>query len=148
MQIRNFSTDDAAAVSDVVCRTLRVTNGPDYPAEVIEEVCEEYSPENLRERSQRCDLMVAEDDGRVVGCAGLDGDWVWGVFVDPDCQGRGVGRLLMDAIERIARNRRVRMLGLHSSTTAADFYRRLGWRPVREILRDGRVHQIVMSRHV
>ena len=42
------------------------------------------------------ETMVYEDKGRVVGFVSLVGNEVGAIFVYPDCQGRGIGRALMD----------------------------------------------------
>src|SRR5689334_1086964 len=44
------------------------------------------------------------------------------VFVAPDVQARGIGRLLMAAIERAARERNIAVLAVPSSVTAETFY--------------------------
>lgn len=42
------------------------------------------------------ETMVYESDGRVVGFLSLIGNDVGAIFVDPDDQGHGIGRALMD----------------------------------------------------
>lgn len=85
-------------------------------------------------------LFVAEDDGQVVGLAGIhvspsleyDGDSakVSVIVVDEAARRRGVGRALLDAVEAEARKRGCVLLFLTTASRrkdAHDFYRRLGW---------------------
>ena len=43
MLIRRFRPEDAEETSGMIAASLRVTNGPDYSAEEIEELVEFYS---------------------------------------------------------------------------------------------------------
>jgi acetyltransferase (GNAT) family protein len=52
-------------------------------------------------------VFVATIGSRVVGTASLDGSVVRTVFVAPDVQARGIGKLLMAEIERTARERNI-----------------------------------------
>ena len=95
------------------------------------------APERVIERklgTQRELFLVAECRGRVVGTVlgGFDGfrGWVYHLAVDPEHRRGGIGRELMQEIER-----RLRALGCpkvnlqireHNSGVRA-FYERLGW---------------------
>ena len=69
-------------------------------------------------------------DGVVgIGLLGPD-ETVRAVYVHPDHVGRGVGSLLLRALEEIARAAGRRLLRLESTATAHDFYRRHGFRDV------------------
>lgn len=79
---------------------------------------------------------VAEVDGRVAGFAigDLAGANVWALFVDPEFEGRGLGRRLHDAmmdwlfaagLERV-------WLSTDPGTRAETFYRAAGWSPAGE----------------
>ena len=87
-------------------------------------------------------LVAHGDDERPVGFAELDArdGVVNACYVDPTEHGRGVGRALMDAIERAARAEGLRQLTLDASLNAVPFYRALGWRetgPARHELAPG-----------
>ncbi|HET9355163.1 MAG TPA: GNAT family N-acetyltransferase [Sphingomicrobium sp.] len=74
---------------------------------------------------------VAVAGGQIVGFAVLDvaRASVWALFVDPDAEGRGVGRRLHARLIEAARERRLPRLILTTSprTRAERFYRISGW---------------------
>jgi GNAT superfamily N-acetyltransferase len=47
----------------------------------------------------RHEIWVMEDRGRVVGFAGLSSGWLDHLYVDPDCQGRGFGSMLLEHVK-------------------------------------------------
>ncbi|HWP40378.1 MAG TPA: GNAT family N-acetyltransferase [Tepidisphaeraceae bacterium] len=83
--------------------------------------------------------LAAVLDGRVVGCATLlRRPWMnqpaWqlrGMAVEPQYQRRGIGTLLLQAIERIVRAEPHSLqLWCNARTPAIEFYRRHGWQCV------------------
>ncbi len=107
-------------------RTTHPISSPD----IIERVVDSFTPTLVRELLGRRTVFVAWIGPRIVGTASLEGGTVRTVFVAPDAQGRGIGRLLMAEVERIARERRLSLLMVPSSATAEPFYRKLGFQPV------------------
>ena len=83
-------------------------------------------------------FLVARQDAGVVGCIGLlllpDGlGEVRRVFVEPSARGRGVGAVLMRAVEDEARSRSVTRLRLDTRTDLVEarrLYARHGYREV------------------
>ncbi|MCP3374021.1 GNAT family N-acetyltransferase [Bradyrhizobium cajani] len=130
--IRPAREDDADQISAVILRALRETNAKDYTAEIIERVERSFSPDAVRQLIGKRTVFVATFGGRVVGTASLDGSVVRTVFVAPDVQARGIGKLLMAEIERTARERSIPSLTVPSSVTAEAFYARLGFAAVRD----------------
>ncbi|WP_369719678.1 N-acetyltransferase family protein [Bradyrhizobium sp. LLZ17] len=143
--IRPALDDDAADISVVILRALRETNAKDYTNEIIETVERSFSPTEVRELIRKRTVFVASIGSRVVGTAGLDGSVVRTVFVAPDVQGRGVGKLLMAEIERTARERNIASLTVPSLVTAETFYARLGFHAVRDSYH-GDERTIIMER--
>ncbi|EFH12848.1 GNAT family N-acetyltransferase [Pseudoroseomonas cervicalis] len=78
---------------------------------------------------------IEAPDGRLLGCvsvfAGDEVTEVSGFYLEPDCQGAGLGRAVMRAIlaEHLDRPARVEVL---KGSRAMDFYRRLGFALVAE----------------
>ncbi|MHA7772084.1 GNAT family N-acetyltransferase [Roseibium sp. M-1] len=79
-------------------------------------------------------VFVAESGGRIAGCAiiGLNGDkaHLMNIAVDPDLKGKGVGRLLIEAVEAYAKENVARELHLATHTGMPEnvaLYSHLGW---------------------
>jgi len=67
------------------------------------------------------------------------------VFVSPDVQAQGIGKLLMAEVERTACKRKISVLAVPSSVTAETFYAGLGFRAVRDSYH-GDERTIIMER--
>lgn len=146
-QIRLATAEDAAAISQVIIRSLRQSNAQDYSPEVIAQVEKSFSPEAVCALLSQRLVFVATVDHRVVATASLDGDVVRSVFVDPIHQGGGLGRQLMATLESIAIDAKIAVLRVPSSITAEGFYIKLGFRKVRDEFH-GAERTIVMERHL
>jgi len=81
-------------------------------------------------------VLVAEEDGRMLGYAAVDvaSGEVDAVFVEPDQHGRGIGARLLAAGEGMARAAGCTRLFLSASLNAVPFYRRAGFIALREAL--------------
>jgi GNAT superfamily N-acetyltransferase len=96
---------------------------------------------------QPFDTIVAEQQ-RLLGMAQLDPATgrLRALFVTPALQGRGLGRILLTAVERLARARGLRALEGAMSMNAVEFYRRAGFaarRGPEQLVRSGVVVPII-----
>lgn len=130
--IRPALDDDAEAISAVILRALRETNAKDYTEEIIARIERSFDANAVRQLIGQRTVFVATIGNRLVGTASLDGSVVRTVFVSPDVQARGIGKLLIAEIERTARERNIPSLTVPSSVTAETFYARLGFNAVRD----------------
>lgn len=143
--IRPALSDDAADISAVILRALRETNAKHYTDETIARIECSFSSDAVRALIAKRTVFVATIGSRVVGTASLDGSVVRTVFVAPDVQARGVGKLLMAEGEHIARARNIPALTVPSSVTAETFYAHLGFKAVRDSYH-GDERTIIMER--
>ncbi|VXD05163.1 GNAT family N-acetyltransferase [Pseudomonas sp. 8Z] len=147
IEIRPARASDAHAISRVIISALHVSNARDYAPEVIERVEQSFSVERVAQLIDTRQVLVAECNRQLLGTASLDGEVVRTVFIDPPMQGQGVGRLLMLAITRLAREQGIAELLVPSSLTARGFYQRLGFELQREVV-DGAERTLVMARRL
>lgn len=134
IEIRNAVRGDALLISDLVRDTIRTSNSMDYPASVIERVVGNFSPDAILRLMGSRVVWIALQNGETVGTASLDGDMARTVFVSPTAQGRGIGRRLMQTVEVAASENGIKVLRVPASLTARDFYARLGYNEVRQVL--------------
>jgi GNAT superfamily N-acetyltransferase len=142
MTVRVARPDEAEAVSALAMRSKAHWG---YDAEFLEACRAEltWTPEQIEQQ----DVLVSEEDGRLLGTTARGGTapdgGLWAVFVDPEQQGRGVGRALAEAVLARAAD-----AGFHTLTIAADpnaegFYLAVGAEKVGEVPSDARVGRIL-----
>jgi GNAT superfamily N-acetyltransferase len=127
MEIRVFRKQDAASLSRLIRKTLLDLDRKDYPESVINNQCENYSKDNIIRHSDKKEIYIAAEGKAIIGTAGLEKNWISGVFVDPDSQNKGVGTILMDHVEGIARKNRYPTVMLGANLAASGFYRKRGY---------------------
>ncbi|MFI7837065.1 GNAT family N-acetyltransferase [Pseudomonas asiatica] len=145
--VRPATSRDAVAISRVVIAALRESNSRDYPPDVIDQVEQSFSPEAITIQLMKRKVFVALLSENIVGTAGLDGDVVRSVFVDPAHQKGGIGRHLMDVIHTTAASAGVGVVRVPSSITAESFYTALGYQKIRDEFH-GAERTIVMEKRL
>ena len=134
MNIRRITDRDAEAVSQVIRTTISISNKKDYPEDLMDRLIEYETPERVLERASWTHFYVVEDDGRIIGCGAIGPYWgkedessLFTIFVHPDMQGKGVGRLIMETLEKDEFFLRAKRIEIPASITALDFYKKFGY---------------------
>lgn len=134
MEIRRFKKTDSPAVSELIAVTMRTSNINDYSAEQLEQAIAYLTPERLIERAGWMHSYVACDGETIVGCGSIGPYWgkedessLFTIFVRPDYQGRGIGRLIIQTLEQDEFFLRAKRIEIPASITALDFYRKMGY---------------------
>ena len=134
MEIRRFKNDDAMELAEVIAETLRVSNSKDYPDSFIEYNIVSHSAEALIERASSSHMYVACDGAQIIGCGAIAGYWgsttesiLLTIFVLPSYQGKGVGRSIIDTLERDEYFLRANRIEIPASITALGFYKKMGY---------------------
>jgi GNAT superfamily N-acetyltransferase len=131
MKIRKFIPEDAKELSTVMRAAVRISNSDDYPPKVIQILCDAYSPEKLLRSARRCHLFVAGEGEKIVGTITLMQNRISRMFVDPKQQRKGIGKKLIQHVERFARKLGLKELKVRASLTAFEFYQKCGYKKTR-----------------
>lgn len=134
MIIRRLREQDAQAVSDLIITTIRISNVGDYPADLMEELVKTQTPEHILQRAFWTHFYVAEDEDAIIGCGAIGPYWgkedessLFSIFVHPDYQGKGIGRAIVETLEKDEYALRARRIEIPASITGLPFYQRMGY---------------------
>jgi ribosomal protein S18 acetylase RimI-like enzyme len=134
MEIRRFKNSDAEEVSALIVTTLRTSNRKDYSEEYIENDVKVLQPNNILERAGWTHFYVVCDNEKIVGCGAIGSYWgkedessLFTIFVLPEYQGRGIGRLIIQTLEKDEYFLRANRIEIPASITATPFYLKMGY---------------------
>ena len=114
-EVRNLS-------AEVGCRFA-------YSAEQLTAWLNRPLPQKMFELLSKGYVLVAEEQHEIVGYGAIDpaNNEVEAIFVIPSLAGRGVGRVLLAALESLALELKLTTLHLSASLNAVSFYRGAGY---------------------
>ncbi len=154
IELRPANCKELALLWELRTRAVAHACASHYSAAVLAAWLAAPAPDSLRRHVAHGGGTVAIEDGSLLGYAVLDaaGGEVDAVFVEPAQQGRGVGAMLMDAIETAALAAGHKRLFLSASLNAVPFYQRAGFAAVREELYPHRsgiaIPSVYMEKHL
>ena len=134
MEIRKFRQEDAEETAQIISDTLKTSNSKDYSKKYIDDNISSHSADVLIERAKEGHMYVVCDKQKIIGCGAIAGYWgsttesiLLTIFVLPEYQGKGIGKQIIQTLEKDEYFLRADRIEIPSSITAVDFYRKLGY---------------------
>lgn len=134
--IRLFSKKDSEICKDIVARCFD-------RSVILEEIAKQYIKERymstgyFESKSREYPLFVYEKDGKVIAIGGIEGNMIKKLYVDPDEQGKGIGREMLNHLEDVAIRTGLIEVLLDSYENCAGFYEKQGYSVVKPFYREG-----------
>ena len=130
--IRLAAPEDAAAVCQVLCRSITECCQRDHrdEADTLKAWLGNKQPANVASwiAAPANHTLVAEVDGQLAGVALLTQAGKLSLcYVLPEAQGKGVGKALLCGAEAQARAWDIKVVKLHSTATASEFFAHHGY---------------------
>jgi len=125
--IRRFQASDLVPVWRLIHETIDACYTAAYPARAVEFFKGFHSEDKILARQRDGAIFLAERDGKVIATGSIVGSDIFGVFVHPDFQHRGLGGLLMRELENQAKADGFAELELSVSLPSKGFYENLGY---------------------
>ena len=147
--VRRFKETDAENVSRLVRRNMLEVNSKDYGLEAMQKVAEEYSAEKILQTAGYAHMYVFEWREASVGVGAISSFWgsetesiLLTIFVLPELHGKGIGRTIIDTLEKDELYTRAERIEIPASITGVEFYRKFGYdykNGVRELDDEGNI---------
>ncbi|AZO08265.1 MULTISPECIES: GNAT family N-acetyltransferase [unclassified Mesorhizobium] len=139
MFVRTASERDLAAVRALLVETWHATYDAIYGAQRVTEITDDWhSIASLQARLMRpnSEFLLADDGSRIGGMAFASATTdpkivlLHQLYVHPDCQRQGIGRLLLDEVElSFPQARTIRVEVEEANASAIAFYEASGFQP-------------------
>ncbi len=130
--IRTFHETDLHSLCRMICDTIDISYSDAYPARAIQFFKEYHSEERIMERSKRGEILIVESGGSIVATGALTANEIQAVFVRPDNQGQGYGKLIISELESRAKVKGLSEVVLSISLPSRKFYESLEYEVLNE----------------
>ena len=154
MEIRRFKEEDAKEVSDLIRKTILISNTKDYPKDLMDALIETETPEHVLQRASWTHFYVVVDEQQIIGCGAIGPYWgkedessLFTIFVLPEYQGQGIGRAIIDTLEKDEHFLRAHRIEIPASITGVPFYLKMGYNYKDGITEPDEEHLIRMEKN-
>jgi ribosomal protein S18 acetylase RimI-like enzyme len=128
IRIRRFRRSDLPAVKELIYKTIDTCYSADYSEEAIQYFKQYHCDENILKGAKKGWAIVLEENNRIIGTGTIIDDHIMRVFVNPKFQKRGLGKLIMNKLEKKAISSGANKVKLDASLPSKKFYDTLGYR--------------------
>ena len=134
MEISLIKDSEFEEVSKLIERTARESFRNHYPQKTIDEVVESLNTEGVKKRASWTHFYVIKEENVIVACGAIGAYWgsetessLFTIFVDPEKQGQGYGRKVIETLEQDEFFKRAKRIEIPASMVAIPFYRKMGY---------------------
>ena len=135
MTIRRFLQEDAEIVSNIIRRNFLEININDYSKEEMEKLAISYDADKVLQVAGSSHMYVAcDENNKPIASGAIASFWskpdesiLLTIFVLPEWHGHGIGRSIIEALEKDDLFLQAKRIEIPASITACNFYRKMGY---------------------
>lgn len=139
--VRPITPNDYSKIGDIIiAASLPYWHQQKLSVDIIQELSQRYDEEGIENKVGNNPFFVAEELNaqKLVGVIGLrqsesseDYNQITTFFIDPNYQGKGIGRILYEKVKEEAVKRKYDRFVVSSSPNAEKIYEHLGFKKIR-----------------
>lgn len=137
IEIKEFKEEYAKEMSDIIITNMYEINIKDHGKDIIDRISKHFTEDEIKKYfPNRAKCLVAIENNKVVGTASISkfrGDEsgtkyiILTVFVKMENHRQGIGKMLMQEIEKYAVSIGAKQLVIPASIYGLEFYQKLGY---------------------
>ena len=132
MEISILKDEEIQEVSELIEKTIRISFAMHYPKKVIEKIILSLNYEGVKKRASWTHFYVIKENNKIVACGAIGPYWnsltessLFTIFVDPDYQGKGYGRKIIETLENDEYFKRAKRIEIPAGLVAIPFYKKV-----------------------
>jgi len=135
IKILKAKNDDTRRITEIQKKCVLKTNVKFYPIKIIKEWLKKISQKNILSQLKNTSWYVLVFKNKMAGFCqfSLDKKELYQINIDPAFQNAGLGKILYDFVERKFIEKNKKEISLNSTLNAVNFYKKLGFKPIKEI---------------
>ncbi len=135
MEIRLIKEDEYKQVADMIARSVSNSAFTKfYPQCSIEYIKESLDEAGVQKRASWTHFYIIKECDKIIACGAIGPYWgsetessLFTIFVDPEYQGMGYGRKIIETLEKDEYFLRANRIEIPASMSAIPFYRKMGY---------------------
>lgn len=135
MEARRFKLGDEKEICEVIRKDVLAENIYDYSEEAIKHLIEQQNEEVIIRRAKQFHCYTFLDNDKIVGVGMIGPYWdsltessFFTIFRSPEYKGKGLGRFIIETLEKDEYYLRANRVEIPASITAVEFYKHFGWK--------------------
>ena len=127
IQLRQFNEEDLPSIHRLIQNVIATSYSGVYPPEAIEAFQNHHSEEQILIDATNGYTVVAEYNNEILGTGTLYETNIRRVYISPRHQHKGIGRLIIQELEKKALAEKLTTLDLGASLVSRQFWESLGF---------------------
>lgn len=132
--VRRYRAEDAEEIVNLIIRNFKEVNVKDYGEEAVKALVATHTVEWFQGVASYANVYVFCSGQLIAGVGSISSFWgsptesiLLTIFVLPELHGKGIGRFIIETLERDELFLRAERIEIPASITAVEFYRKLGY---------------------
>ena len=126
--IKEIQKEDLIKVKYLIDEVTNFTYQSQIPKEGYEYLKSKmWTLEIIKKDAREGYTIVVSDNDKIIGTGTIVGNYISKIYIKPEYHGRGIGKLVVECLEKKAKSKGVKIIFLASNVTAEKFYTKLGY---------------------